>query len=263
MLTGADVKGCKYSGCSKCPVCAVNILITRIGSRFAWRSGSRGVNKETTAPGRDSVLPPVSLRSIRVLTRSAAGRYFIGEKTLRFADVRYFFFFSSVQTRVYSWFLNVIHADKSNVPIKEKRKENSWTPLNVPKDGGASQFVWSIFYLHKRLVLQIKKKSTVRAALRKNTNTASFFFRGRIKRLRVPYRSRLLGGNVPVRVSSPDISSSLTDHNTQTSKCPLGGRISNEVGGAKAHEGGAKAFSERRSHHTFDTVGNIQLHDFK
>lgn len=83
MLTGAGVRGCKYSGCSKCPVCAVNILITRIGSRFACRSGSRGVNKESAAPGRDFLGTLVSLSSIRALTRSAAdpeGRYFIGER---------------------------------------------------------------------------------------------------------------------------------------------------------------------------------------
>lgn len=94
MLTGAGVRGCKYSGCSKCPVCAVNILITRIGSRFACRSGSRGVNKESTAPGRDFLGTLVSLSSIRALTRSAAdpeGRYFIGERAQGVAvDVRYF-----------------------------------------------------------------------------------------------------------------------------------------------------------------------------
>lgn len=72
MLTGADVSGCKYSGCSKCPVCAVNILITRIGSRFAWRAGSKGVNKNATAPGRELVPSVASGISLRSLIRSAA-----------------------------------------------------------------------------------------------------------------------------------------------------------------------------------------------
>lgn len=35
----------------------------------------------------------------------------------------------------------------------------------------------------------------------------------------------------------------LTDHNRQTSQRPLGGRISNEVGGDDVHEGGATASS--------------------
>lgn len=35
----------------------------------------------------------------------------------------------------------------------------------------------------------------------------------------------------------------LTDHNRQTSQRPLGGRISNEVGGDNVHEGGAIASS--------------------
>lgn len=87
MLTGAGAKGCKYSGCSKCPVCAVNILRTLIGRRFACRSGSKGVKKETTAPGREGLPSVASLSSIRVLSRSAAdpgGKYFIGERALRF-----------------------------------------------------------------------------------------------------------------------------------------------------------------------------------
>ena len=84
MLTGAGVRGCKYSGCSKCPVCAVNILRTRMGSRFACRTGSRGGSRETAAPGRDSVVLwlLVSLSSMRVLT-APGGRYFIGERALR------------------------------------------------------------------------------------------------------------------------------------------------------------------------------------
>ncbi|TNN61220.1 hypothetical protein EYF80_028515 [Liparis tanakae] len=65
MLTGAGVRGCKYSGWSKCPVCALNILRTRMGSRFACRTGSRGVNKDTAAPGRGVGLPRVSLSSMR------------------------------------------------------------------------------------------------------------------------------------------------------------------------------------------------------
>lgn len=51
MLTGADCRGCRYSGWwSKWLVCAVNILSIRIGSRFAWRIGSKGVGEQTNAP---------------------------------------------------------------------------------------------------------------------------------------------------------------------------------------------------------------------
>lgn len=40
MLSGADVSGWRYSGCSKWPLCAVNIFTIRIGSLLAWRNGS-------------------------------------------------------------------------------------------------------------------------------------------------------------------------------------------------------------------------------
>lgn len=64
MLTGEDVRGCRYSGWSKWPLCAVNILMIRIGSLLAWREGSAGdgqdVGAETDGPvWRDSsVLRP-------------------------------------------------------------------------------------------------------------------------------------------------------------------------------------------------------------
>lgn len=51
MLTGADCRGCRYSGWwSKWLVCAVNILSIRIGSCFAWRIGSKRVDENTNAP---------------------------------------------------------------------------------------------------------------------------------------------------------------------------------------------------------------------
>lgn len=40
MLTGEDVRGWRYSGWSKWPLCAVNIFIIRMGSLLAWREGS-------------------------------------------------------------------------------------------------------------------------------------------------------------------------------------------------------------------------------
>lgn len=56
MLTGEDVRGCRYSGWSKWPLCAVNILMIRIGSLLAWREGSAGdgqdVGAETDGPAR-------------------------------------------------------------------------------------------------------------------------------------------------------------------------------------------------------------------
>lgn len=67
MLTGEDVRGCRYSGWSKWPLCAVNILMIRIGSLLAWREGSAGdgqdVGAETDGPvWRDSPLASSALR---------------------------------------------------------------------------------------------------------------------------------------------------------------------------------------------------------
>lgn len=56
--------------------------MTRMGSRLAWRRGSRGVNRETAAPGRRCAAPLLSRSSIRVHTRSAARGYFIGQGAL-------------------------------------------------------------------------------------------------------------------------------------------------------------------------------------
>ncbi|MGH0157023.1 UNVERIFIED_CONTAM: hypothetical protein FKN15_032489 [Acipenser sinensis] len=47
MLIGADVSGCRYSGCIKWPVCALSIFKTRIGRRFACLTGSDGNREET------------------------------------------------------------------------------------------------------------------------------------------------------------------------------------------------------------------------
>lgn len=56
MLTGEELRGCRYSGWSKWPLCAVNILMIRTGSLLAWRKGSAGdgqdVGAETGAPTR-------------------------------------------------------------------------------------------------------------------------------------------------------------------------------------------------------------------
>lgn len=49
MLTGEEVRGCRYSGWSKWPLCAVNILMIRIGSLLAWRKGSAGDGQDDGA----------------------------------------------------------------------------------------------------------------------------------------------------------------------------------------------------------------------
>lgn len=41
-LTGVDGRGCRYSGCRRCPARAVSIFSTFMGSRLAWRDGSAG-----------------------------------------------------------------------------------------------------------------------------------------------------------------------------------------------------------------------------
>lgn len=41
-LTGVEGKGWRYSGCKMCPVRAVSIFRTLMGSRLAWRKGSVG-----------------------------------------------------------------------------------------------------------------------------------------------------------------------------------------------------------------------------
>lgn len=81
MLTGADVRGWRYSGCSKWPLCAVNIFMIRMGSRLAWREGSVGegqdVGTETdglSAPVRwGSPLASAALRSGDCLRKSGSG----------------------------------------------------------------------------------------------------------------------------------------------------------------------------------------------
>lgn len=49
MLTGADVRGWRYSGWSKWPPCAVNIFMIRMGSLLAWREGSAGDGQDVGA----------------------------------------------------------------------------------------------------------------------------------------------------------------------------------------------------------------------
>lgn len=137
MLTGAGVRGCKYSGCSKCAVCAVSILRTRMGSRFACRSGSRGANRDTAAPGRGSVLSlGVAWSSMRVLA-DPEGRYFIGDAAALWVDARHGSTFSP------GWCLrlvNVIHAVTEvcrgggwGGGGTKKRNEKSHTQLDVLK----------------------------------------------------------------------------------------------------------------------------------
>lgn len=81
MLTGADVRGWRYSGCSKWPLCAVNIFTIRMGSLLAWREGSKGewqdVGVKTdglSAPVRcGSPLVSAALRSGDWLRKSGSG----------------------------------------------------------------------------------------------------------------------------------------------------------------------------------------------
>lgn len=58
MLTGADVRGWRYSGCSKWPLCAVNIFTIRMGSLLAWREGSEG-EEQNVGVETDRVFAPV------------------------------------------------------------------------------------------------------------------------------------------------------------------------------------------------------------
>lgn len=81
MLTGADVRGWRYSGCSKWPLCAVNIFTIRMGSLFAWREGSEGEGQDVSlktydlsAPVRcESPLASAGLRSGDWLRKSGSG----------------------------------------------------------------------------------------------------------------------------------------------------------------------------------------------
>lgn len=81
MLTGADVRGWRYSGCSKWPLCAVNIFMIRMGSLLAWRDGSVGEELDVgvktdafPAPVRcGSPLASAALRSGDWLRKSGSG----------------------------------------------------------------------------------------------------------------------------------------------------------------------------------------------
>lgn len=81
MLTGADVRGWRYSGCSKWPLCAVNIFTIRMGSLLAWREGSEGEGLDVgvktdclSAPVRyESPLASAALRSWDWLRKSGSG----------------------------------------------------------------------------------------------------------------------------------------------------------------------------------------------
>lgn len=80
MLTGADVRGWRYSGWSKWPLCAVNIFTIRMGSLLAWREGSDGDGKGagvwagrlSAPPRRGSPLESVALRSREWLRKSGS-----------------------------------------------------------------------------------------------------------------------------------------------------------------------------------------------
>lgn len=75
MLTGADVRGWRYSGCSKWPPWAVNIFTIRMGSLLAWRHGSEG-DGEDVGVGSDAPSAPLRwgspLRSVNWLRKSAS-----------------------------------------------------------------------------------------------------------------------------------------------------------------------------------------------
>lgn len=80
MLTGADVRGWRYSGWSKWPPCAVNIFRIRMGSLLAWREGSAGAGQLVRAwtdggaapVPRGSPLASAALRSGDWLRKSAS-----------------------------------------------------------------------------------------------------------------------------------------------------------------------------------------------
>lgn len=80
MLTGADVRGWRYSGCSKWPLCAVNIFMIRMGSLLAWREGSVGEGWDVAEKTGDfsaslrcgSPLVSLSLRSWDLLRKSVS-----------------------------------------------------------------------------------------------------------------------------------------------------------------------------------------------
>lgn len=80
-LTGVDERGCRYSGCRRCPLWALSIFRTLMGSRFAWRRGSSGGRCESAghaAPGdwaaaggvgaaAAALLPPLLLGDVLAL----------------------------------------------------------------------------------------------------------------------------------------------------------------------------------------------------
>lgn len=72
MLTGADVRGWRYSGCSKWPLCAVNIFMIRMGSLLAWRKGSVGEGQDAGME-TDSVSAPVRCGSPLVCAALRSG----------------------------------------------------------------------------------------------------------------------------------------------------------------------------------------------
>lgn len=72
------MRGWRYSGCSKWPLCAVNIFTIRIGSLLAWREGSEG-ERQGVGVGTDGLSAPVrcgssaALRSGDWLRKSGSG----------------------------------------------------------------------------------------------------------------------------------------------------------------------------------------------
>lgn len=66
-LTGVEGRGCRYSGWRMCPLRAVSILSTLMGSRPAWRRGSLGgtacTNARLLAEADPLLVPELSLLS--------------------------------------------------------------------------------------------------------------------------------------------------------------------------------------------------------
>lgn len=66
-LTGVEGRGCRYSGWRMCPLRAVSILSTLMGSRPAWRRGSLGgtacTNARLLAEADPLLVPDLSLLS--------------------------------------------------------------------------------------------------------------------------------------------------------------------------------------------------------
>lgn len=57
MLTGAEVRGWRYSGCSKWPECAVSMVRIFTGSLLACRRGSEGFREVNLMSEGELLIP--------------------------------------------------------------------------------------------------------------------------------------------------------------------------------------------------------------